>query len=633
MRRILLSVFLFGCSQCLFAQIDTTLQFPTVEIAAPRLRSAPPGERVEQWDSMSLVRTGTENVAELLSRQSGVFIKTYGLGSSATSSIRGGSAGQTSVIWNGLPLQSPMLGQLDLSLLPVHFIDQMSVRYGGNGASWGSGAIGGVITLHNQPKYGIGQAVDLISSAGSFGRWDQQLKWQYGQQKLAGATRVFYQQAKNDFPYSIRPDLPTRQQSNAAVRQAGILQEVYWRNRPDQELSLQIWTQQTEREIPPLTTQTRSEARQEDAFLRSALHWKRHGQHGIIEARTGFFWENQYYSDAQTGADNTNRFLTAMADLDGQWQLTPSRKFQINVHQIYTRATTEAYHGTATQYRIAFFGAFQQKWGRWTAQLGIRQEMVDGKGVPIVPHLSMEGKVWPWLTLKGKMARNYRLPSLNDLYWRPGGNPDLEAESGWSTELGLSGQWEMGTQLFRYSLTGFHRRIHNWLLWSLQEGASFWSASNIAEVWSRGVEQRLSWEKGFANGHWQLSAGHDLTWSTNEKAIQAPTIKAGQQLFYTPKHQAFASIDFSCKNWNLYYQHQYTGPVTTLSDPLEGYQVGNCQVQYNWRHKQWRGGLLLQINNCWNAQYRVIERRPMPGRHFQIGLRLGYRQPRPSDAQ
>ena len=460
MRRIFqLFIVVFGCSQYLSAQIDTALHLPAIDIAAPRLRTNPPGERTEQWDSTTLAKGLTENVAEVLSRQSGVFIKSYGLGSSATSSIRGGNAGQTSVIWNGLPLQSPMLGQLDLSLLPVSFIDQMSVRYGGNGASWGSGAIGGVITLDNHAQYGIGHQLDLRSSLGSFGRWDQQLKWQYGNQLWAGSTRLFYQQAKNDFPYSIRPDLPEKQQSHAAVLQAGLLQEVYWKNRPNQELSLQFWAQQTDRELPPLTTQTRSEATQEDAFLRTALHWKKWGQHSVLKASTGFFWEDQLYQNPLAGVDNQNRYYVLTTNLDGQWQWKTNQKFQVSLNHIYTRATTEAYDGAAQQNRLSIYGAFQQKWGPLLAQIGVRQEMVDGGLVPIIPNLGLEFQALSWLTFKGKLARNYRLPSLNDLYWRPGGNPDLDAESGWSTEVGAYAKWQLGKHQWQYSATGFNRRI------------------------------------------------------------------------------------------------------------------------------------------------------------------------------
>ena len=36
------------------------------------------------------------------------------------------------------------------------------------------------------------------------------------------------------------------------------------------------------------------------------------------------------------------------------------------------------------------------------------------------------------LQLKGSMAYNYRFPSMNDLYWRPGGNPEVKPEEGYS---------------------------------------------------------------------------------------------------------------------------------------------------------------------------------------------------------
>ena len=39
------------------------------------------------------------------------------------------------------------------------------------------------------------------------------------------------------------------------------------------------------------------------------------------------------------------------------------------------------------------------------------------------------------LQIKGSMAYNYRFPSMNDLYWRPGGNPEVKPEKGYSCLL------------------------------------------------------------------------------------------------------------------------------------------------------------------------------------------------------
>jgi len=32
--------------------------------------------------------------------------------------------------------------------------------------------------------------------------------------------------------------------------------------------------------------------------------------------------------------------------------------------------------------------------------------------------------------------------------------------------------------------------------------------------------------------------------------------------------------------------------------------------------------LLLQVDNIWDVPYRMIERRPMPGRGFELGLKV-----------
>lgn len=42
---------------------------------------------------------------------------------------------------------------------------------------------------------------------------------------------------------------------------------------------------------------------------------------------------------------------------------------------------------------------------------------------------------------KASITRNYRFPTLNDLYFLPGGNPALNNESGFTYETGLSFSW------------------------------------------------------------------------------------------------------------------------------------------------------------------------------------------------
>ncbi|MEL6718809.1 MAG: Plug domain-containing protein, partial [Bacteroidota bacterium] len=132
---------------------ERTLELDSVVVAASKLRSENIGGQSQKWSTQELNLSAVSNVADLLQQESNTFIKSYGLGSLATSSIRGGSAGHTLVLWNGLPLQSPMLGLLDLSLLPLNAVEEVSLQKGGNTALWGSGAIGGTVGLNNLPNY------------------------------------------------------------------------------------------------------------------------------------------------------------------------------------------------------------------------------------------------------------------------------------------------------------------------------------------------------------------------------------------------------------------------------------------------------------------------------------------------
>lgn len=53
--------------------------------------------------------------------------------------------------------------------------------------------------------------------------------------------------------------------------------------------------------------------------------------------------------------------------------------------------------------------------------------------------------------LKASVSRNYRFPTLNDLYFLPGGNPNLRNEHGFSYDAGVS--FEVGKEN-AYKLNG-----------------------------------------------------------------------------------------------------------------------------------------------------------------------------------
>ena len=107
-------------------------------------------------------------LSDVLSPLSNIAINNYGQGGVSVATLRGLGSYHTAILWNGINLQSSMNGGVNLTNIPVNFIDQLAIQYGGNGALFGSGAIGGTIQLSNTLELGKGYSVELSQAYGSF---------------------------------------------------------------------------------------------------------------------------------------------------------------------------------------------------------------------------------------------------------------------------------------------------------------------------------------------------------------------------------------------------------------------------------------------------------------------------------
>ncbi len=630
MNRIFLLLSLVFLPLVCQAQTDTSITFNPVEVKASPIRQAAIGGESETWTKSEIQSLSSNTIADLLHSETGIFIKSYGLGSLATSSIRGASASHTLVLWNGLPIHSPMLGLLDLSLLPSNIAEKVEVQYGGASAMWGSGAIGGSIALNNVADFSKKLKISSQSSLGSFGTRRQALQLGLGNERFQSLTKFNYDEADNDFLHEIHPDLPKHRQTNAHLLQYNFLQDIYFQINSNQRLSTHVWWQSSSRQIPPTIVQNESQAYQDDKALRLSVNWQKIKSKSVWNAKLGYFKEHLDYYDPQILLTALSDFSTWMGEFDAQFSIDKKEKHKLALGTMHSlnRAFAAGYQAKhpIEEYRAAIFGSYQGAFGDWTTQLSLRQEAIGGKLIPLTPVLAVERNIGKQLTVKAKISKNYRLPTLNDRFWQPGGNPDLKPESGWSEEATIAWIPQNKEQKIsgRVALTGFNRNIHNWILWSRLEGQSFWSSNNIAEVWSRGLEARLQFAYQSSTILYQLKGSYHLTRSTNQVTLEFPKISAGQQLFYTPQDQFTASLSAYWRGFYAAYQHRFVGSSLGINEDLEAYHLGQLRLRYDWKFKKMGGNLSFAIDNIWNESYFVIERRPMAGRFFRIGLNFEF---------
>jgi len=610
----------------LCAQLDTVLFVPTVEIKSFKIRSAAVGASYSAWDSMSINKNKHLSIGDLLQRESNVYVKSYGGNSLATMSVRGSSASQTLVLWNGLPVQSAMLGLLDLSLLPLNFSDLVSLQLGGNSSSWGSGAIGGVLSLENEANFNQKLGLNYHSSFGSFGNLNQQLRLKFGTQHFQSDTRVVYQKAANDIVYRPDPSLPKSRQNHAAFEQAALLQSFYIQANQKNKLGVHFWLQQSNKELPATLTQKRSEAEQEDTFRRLIVTYDFLVQKHKLSAKAGYFQEKQKYEDPQIALIAQNNFNTLLGELSYALRINNNHALEIANTNTFTEAKSKSYKGAQTLFRTAISAAYKYEKKKLTIQSSLREEFVNGKLLAPTAFLGAEFKSNQSLLLKAKITRDFRLPTLNDLYWSPGGNPDLLPEQGWSEEIGLVFSKKIKKHKFSWSQTIYNRNVNNWILWAPSATSFYWSASNIAKVWSWGSESSLAYQYFGKKGQFNYGLSANYTSSTYRVNLDLPKIEKGDQLFYTPKYQINNSIEYTLGQMSVRYQHLFFGKTKGANDELPAYHIGNLQLGYNFIQNQTSGMLFIVINNLYNHSYIVVERRPMAGINYQIGININFKK-------
>lgn len=582
----------------------------------------------------------SNNLADALTEGNFLFLKSYGLGSLATPALRGTGASQTAVVWNGWNILSPMNGTLDLSLIPETFLDYAQIDGGGSSTRYGSGAIGGVIHVNTKTSFIATPSwnIRLDARGGSFGNYNQSLRVGYVDSTFFNHTRVFNQIAQNDFKYinTTQFGQPEVQQTNAALSQRGILQENAFKINNKQRIDTRIWLQDSHREIPPTSTQGSSVAFQDDKFVRTAAHWQYVDTKMAFHASTAYFDEYLRYNDVAISLDDTSRSqswqnkLEAFAYLPNNHQL----KFGTNYNRL--KALTEAYGQTFFQNQLAFYTEYEwhDEEERFKLLMSIREDIVDGQLNPWSGSFafSYEAEL-EIFTFKPfvNASRNFRLPTFNDLYWQPGGNPDLEAEIGYSQELGLLLDFNYNQNHY-LKIVGFNKNIQNMIQW--QPVGNIWTPQNIAAVWARGFQVDGYFQDYIGKVYLEIFGRYEFIRSTNSKVANNALNSLDKQLIYVPIHQGSVKIEANYKKFNFQYFQNFTGlryTSTNNSETIDGYSIGNLVIHYQHQktnfkkydhNKQLHYDFHVRLNNVWNIDYEVIPFRPMPKRNFQIGISI-----------
>ncbi|MCL6257967.1 TonB-dependent receptor plug domain-containing protein [Aquiflexum sp. TKW24L] len=598
-----------------------TIALASVEVFSSSLDKYAFGSTIQTISETDLEIHQGLPLSDYLLQRTGLFLRQYGSGMLSSLTMRGTSAGHNAVFWNGLPINSPSLGQSDFSILPVGGFDNAAIHFGSGGALYGTDAIGGAVHLTNKLRFEEGHKTQISTLFGSFGKWNQQLEYGFSDKKFSTRTRIYRNFSENDFLFRniTKMGTPIERQANSQIEQVGAMQDFAWKINNKNLISTSLWWNETKREIQPLMGSNTRDF-QSDQNLRWVLDYFHFEKNKVWNVKSGLVRDDQSFNNS---FNQTIQYFLA-GDLD--WKINNKWNSKSGIRFTHIQGNLSTYQAKESRVELYQSTNFQPFEGLGFS-FNLRQMIYDGNLAPFTPSLGGEWKVWTnesnQIRLNSNLARSFKVPTLNDRFWVPGGNPDLESEKSWSSELGLNHIFKKETFELNQRLTVYRMRVDNWIIWLPKRNV--WSPENIREVHNTGLEYGLEANQHAGEWNLNLKVNYAMTRAINQTDISENDRSKGNQLPYTPLHKFQSIIMVGKGTFSTFLNYQKVGERFTGTDGsgrLDPYQLWDIGSNYNWSIRYLNGSLGFQINNLFNTDYQVMPLRAMPGRNLQLNLNV-----------
>ena len=585
MKNWLLSTFFVG-THILSAQSSDTLSTATIL-----------AEGLDFSESRTVVdstQLGLLDIATYLQKDSRFQIRQYAPGSIATLNLGGANSAQSRVVWEGIDISSMASGVIDLSLVPSVLLPKNGISSGANAALGSeSGMIGGLdLSWRASGKSFFTTAF----GANSIGL--RSFVVQNGGEFAGVRYRSFIktEQSDNAYPYTLGSnDFTMRGMEYSTLtvlqRYQGKVGRVQWNTN--------IWY-----------TEGTKNSRGSVLTAGNLNHLEDRSVRGLFAAQKRDVKATLFYGKEWQAYTDTASFLN-LRDTNTYDQVSlrlakDHKRYTSNVVASYVRGAGTSRNASLIQMNASHL----QRFGEHISVLGKASYWNE---------TGFGGAQVNW-TGKNHLGNHhltagtfYRLPTINELYWTPGGNPDLLAERSYGAKYSLAKKWE-DVSLFVSTDQLYFTNLIQWT-----PGVNgFWSPENIEQAYTStssiiGSYHYGSWFNEVSLTH-QYSRILEAVISGNE----------GTSLLYRPDFNAVYTIVYDAGAFNTQLRTHYVGQRHTLRDnsPL-GTIPSELWMDLSVTTKILKKlRLLATVHNVTGAQRNFFLNYPLPGRYYSLTLQL-----------
>lgn len=518
-------------------------------------------------------------------------------GVQADLSIRGTTFEQSLVLVNGMRVNDPEAGHLNLDVsVPLGAISRIDVLHGSGSTFYGSDAIGGAVNLLTGHP-GSGGSLTVRSGAGSYGALENHLRASFGSGRFAEQITGSRDQSDGfiaDRDYA----------SNAAASESWIKSRLG---------TTDVLLAGSDRPYGA------------DQFYGNYNSWERtKGWLAIAQQQLGrntaasFGYRRHtdefvLFRDRPAVYENNHVTSSFQADLRRADELGSNTTFSYGLEENGDAIQSNSLGRHARNQGAGYANVSLRSLKRFSLAAGAREEIFSGGDSVFSPSVAGAFTVGGGLRLRASAGHGFRLPTYVDLYYRDPatiGNPALKPESSWSYEGGLD--WIPAAGRVTFTAVGFRLNQKNVIDYSKPvlgtptlTNAQKWQAINIPSLDISGAE---------ASAHIRLVRSQQL------------------QLSYAAAHSgSFPTAYISEYAYNYAAQNAIVGWTGVFGQLTAFTQLDVVQKTGRTAYPLWDVALsrntgrvrpYLRFANLANTGYQEIVNVRMPGRTVMGGMQF-----------
>lgn len=590
------------------AQIDTSFLFSEITISEKFISSS------QELLDTNYFTLNQLDLGNYLKHKASCYVRHAGNNGSSFLSINGGAPSHTLLRWNDIPINNSMLGLSDLSLVNLNQFNSIEFE-SATSEMLASNAIAGQVNFSNHIEDQQAKT-EIDISTGSFGLLSGQATLPFYFGDLQSKTHIDFQTIDND--YKIR-NAVNEVNENGFFNQFSISNILKYMIDSNKSFTLNSWYQNTQRGISPTSLQSLSLAEQDDQIFRIALQYNQVNNRNNLKFNLAYFNEHNDFSDSLILVNNQNRFDKLFLSGSIHQSISQNFSFRSNLELSHITATSGNYEDGQKITEANLNNTFEYYLEKHKLNFHLNySSRLDYEG-QFNPGSSIQLNFMENTVVNISVARVFRFPTMNEIFWRPGGNPDLVSENGWKQHLTLNTTYKnIDTQVEIY-----HRSINNWILWTPDDNFGFWRPQNIAQVRNYGFNFQMQKAISFQEINLRFDANYGYVKAVNQSNLNRPFIEKGSQLFYTPEHQFKLNALLQYRRMKLSILQQYYSESIGVNGVVPNYAITNLQLFQRIPSKH-NIDLGIIINNIFNSEYYLQENRPMPGINFRFTLKYKF---------